>query len=111
MNKDFENKKEKCTDYFNVLCELLKESYEQLGSCNLDFSRYLCPIGTANEVSYTSKPDLSFRISDHWNWYANTRKCPNEHYIQCYSKDLPWALKRKAVGMAGNPRKAACVCL
>lgn len=95
-------KKEKCTQFFNELV-LKLNNYEVVESCNHDFSRYLVPVGTADQISYESKPDKSFRISDHWNWYANLKKCPNPHYIQCYSVDLPWAKKRLAEGKASNP--------
>lgn len=93
----------KCRAFFNDLANILKESYEMVGSCNKDLSAYLVPIGTSGEISYTSKPDKSFRISDHWNWYANVNKCPNERYIQCLSVDMPRAKRRKAPGAPSSP--------
>lgn len=92
-----------CDAFFKRLSELLEGRYEVLGSCNNDTSRYLIPIGTENEVTYTGKPAYSFRISDHWNWYANVRKCPNESYIQCLSADVPYPRKREE---PGKPTKA-----
>lgn len=86
-----DEKKAKCTEFFEKLSEALKEDYVVMGSCNQDFSRYLVPVGTESQVSYMEKPENSFRISDHWNWFANVNKCPDEHYIQCLSVDLPWA--------------------
>ena len=94
-------KNTKCKIFFELLTNALKDRYEVLGSCNNDISAYLCPVGTSSEVTYYSKPERSFRISDHWNWYANTNKCPDSKYIQCYCRELPWARKRPAEGKAG----------
>lgn len=98
-----DEKKAKCTEFFEKLSEALKEDYVVMGSCNQDFSRYLVPIGTESQVSYMGKPENSFRISDHWNWFANVNKCPDEHYIQCLSVDLPWTRKRFAPGKPSRP--------
>lgn len=102
-------KYDKCKAFFDVLVDMLDKKYEKLESCNRDFSAYLCPNGTSNEVTYYGKPEKSFRISDHWNWYANTNKCSNPKYIQCYCVDLPWAHKRLAENRAGKPIMATCV--
>lgn len=59
-----------CEKFFEALCDMLSDRYEMLKSCNRDMSAYLCPIGTTSEVTYYSKPEGSFRISDHWNWYG-----------------------------------------
>lgn len=99
-----------CIAFYNELAERLKTSYDIVGSCNQDISSYLVPKGTANQISYTSKPRMSFRISDHWNWYANVNKCSNEHYIQCYSVQIPKPKKRIAPGKASKPVLASQVC-
>lgn len=102
----FEEKWEKCCEFFKELSDALSSTHVILNSCNLnsqDVSVYLIPIGTEEQVSYFGKPIGSFRISDHWNWYANVNKNPNENYIQCLSVDMPWAKKRKAPGKPSNP--------
>ena len=78
-----------CNDFIETLAQLLGDKYEMIGSCNKDLSRYLVPAGTADQISYYGKPTLSFRISDHWNWFSNLKKCSVRNYIQCYSKDMP----------------------
>ena len=96
---------EKCRDFFRTLSDILAGQYETIASCNQDLSQYLVPNGTAGEISYASKPALSFRISDHWNWYANLKKNPDPKYIQCWSVDIPKPGKRKAYGKASEPRE------
>ena len=101
------NKKEKynaCNKFFENLSIILKTSYEIIGSSNKDLSRYLVPFGTENQITYYSKPAWSFRISDHWNWWANLKKCSDEKYVQCRSLDMPWVKNRVAPGMASEPR-------
>ena len=93
----------KCYDYFSELVKALKDDYVVVNSCNEDITKYLIPKGTEALVTYKSKPILSFRISDHWNWYANTLKCKDSWYIQCFSKDMPWAKKRLKPGYASKP--------
>lgn len=83
-----------CNQFFGNLANMLKDSYEIIGSCNGDGSRYLVPIGTAYQITYYGKPVKSFRVSDHWNWYANTKKCQEYNYIQCESVDVPFPRKR-----------------
>lgn len=104
-------KNHKCKVFFDALVNALGDGYERLDSCNKDISEYLCPVGTTGEISYNSKPEGSFRISDHWNWYANTRKCSDPKYIQCYCAELPWARRRPEAGRAGKPIMASCVCV
>lgn len=101
----------KCREWFDKLASLLSDKYEVVQSCNKDFSAYLVPKGTSDQITYHSKPAFSFRISDHWNWYANTKKCKNPHYVQCLNVDLPRARRRnkEAFNMATKPRKACCV--
>ncbi len=92
-----------CCEFFDKLSAVLIKGYEVVGSCNQDNSQYLVPKGTADQITYSGKPAASFRISNHWNWYANINKCPNENYIQCLSVDAPWAKKRMAEGKPSEP--------
>lgn len=85
---------EKCEEFFSCLSKILNGTYEVISSCNKDLSQYLIPNGTVSELSYYSKPEKSFRISDHWNWYSSIKKCTNPKYIQCLSVDIPRADKR-----------------
>lgn len=101
----------KCWDFFNELSYLLSEQYEIVKSCNQDLSRYLIPKGTIDELTYTGKPIKSFRLSDHWNWYSNLKKCPDENYIQCFSTGAPNAKRRTEPGKATSPVTAIQVCL
>ena len=96
----------KCAEFFDGLCKMLS-NYEVVGSCNADSSVYLIPKGTVDELSYYGKPVLSFRISDHWNWYSNIRKCSDPKMIQCFSVDMPWARKRN---YADGPSKPVYGC-
>lgn len=111
MNKIFMEKEEKIrliNEFFNKLALALSDKYECLNSCNVDATRYLVPNGTSNEVTYYSKPIWSFRVSDHWNWYANTKKCQDYNYVQCHSVNVPRANKRdlSSPNKATAPRKA-----
>ena len=100
-----------CNNFFMKLMTRLEDGYEIVESCNQDISKYLIPIGTIDELTYNSKPNNSFRISDHWNWYANILKNPNERYVQCLSNDFPWPKKRKAPGKPSDPIFAIAVCV
>lgn len=100
-----------CLEFYKKLEKELAGTHESVGSCNRDQSAYLCPIGTGSQVTYRSKPENSFRVSDHWNWYANLKKNPDKRYIQCYSRNLPWARKRERPDKASRPITASCVCL
>ena len=97
-----------CLAFFEELSNELP-NYTVVGSSNNDSSLYLVPTGTEDEITYYGKPANSFRISDHWNWYANTKKCDNERYIQCLCVDLPYAKKREAPGKASKPIYACTV--
>ena len=99
----------KCVAIFEELANLLNNHYEVLASCNQDLSKYLVPTGTSNLVTYYSKPKLSFRISDHWSWYSNLKKCCWPEHIQCFSKDLPYPDSRKD-DKATKPIDAIQVC-
>lgn len=92
------NKLSRCNEFLTELTDILKESYVLCGSCNKDASRYLVPNGTETQISYYGKPVNSFRLSDHWNWYAGLRKCSDPNYIQCESVDMPKARERKEAG-------------
>lgn len=99
-------KKRQCAKYFEELKDILKDTYSSIESCNKDISAYLVKNGTEREITYFSKPECSFRISDHWNWYSNIKKCPDEKYVQCDSISIPKARKRKEKGKASDPIKA-----
>lgn len=101
---------QRCRDVFDKVAAILQENYNVIASCNKDLSAYLVPIGTESEISYHSKPEFSFRVSDHWNWYSNLKKCSDEKYIQCESVDMPRAKPRKGYGMASQPVIGAQVC-
>ena len=98
-----EEKAEKCKAFFERLREELKETHTAIGSCNKDSSVYLVPKGTEDQVTYTGKPQNSFRISDHWNWKASLKKQPVEGYVQCFTRDLPCYRKRPEEGKASSP--------
>lgn len=108
---DRDQKLEKCKEFFGALVEKLSGEYELVNSCNQDISQYLIPNGSIDELTYYSKPELSFRISDHWNWYASLTKCEKEHYIQCYTKEMPWTQKRLREGKASRAIQGISVCL
>ncbi len=98
-----------CKKYFYELADELSSTHEIVGSCNHDVSLYLIPKGSIGELSYSSKPENSYRFSDHWNWYANVNKNPDENYIQCHNVDLPGPSKRLAPGKASKPVYGVCV--
>lgn len=101
---------EACEEFMKEMQRILDGKYEILGSCNKDISKYLIPIGTKSQVTYYGKPEKSFRISDHWNWYSNTKKCRDFSYVQCESVDMPKARERKD-GYATKPRKGLQVAI
>lgn len=122
MNLELERKKyenltygemlEKCQKFFSELVDISKDHYFLVDSCNNDVSQYLVLYGTQDEeLSYYNKPSWSFRISDHWNWYANVKKCHIYSYIQCLSVDMPRAKKRLEVGKASKPILGYQVCI
>jgi len=110
MAKFFADKMTECLNFFEELSDLMRDTHEVVGSCNQDLSAYLIPEGAKAEITYHSKPAFSFRVSDHWNWYANVKKCANERYVQCLCVDLPYARPRKYEGGASSPIRAASVC-
>ena len=104
----------KAQTFFDELAELLKDEYEILESCNKDCSRYLIPKGTRSQVSYDGKPILSFRVSDHWNWFS--RKSIDPNWVQCRSVDMPKVRQERNKlpdGTLGgsNPRFGIQVCI
>lgn len=99
-----------CQTFFQKLADILEEKYEIVGSCNKDQSQYLVPLGTADQISYYGKPAMSFRVSDHWNWYSSTKKCKDPDYVQCNSVDMPRA-KRRTDEHATRPRRGVQVAI
>ncbi len=93
-----------CIEFFNALADALKETYEVVASCNNDISAYLIPKGSIDKLSYYGKPELSFRVSDHWNWFSNLKKCDIPNYVQCMSMDMPWARRREEESKSTKPR-------
>lgn len=102
---------ELCVKFFKGLSKLLREQgdYQTMGTgkCPKNFfvegkdkgifrlnDHYLFPYGTKKQITYYGKPYWSFRISDHWNWYEQTKKCAQEQFIQCFNVDLPIITKR-----------------
>ena len=98
-----EEKKAKCQLFYKELVTALRDSHENVKSCNRDDSAYLVPKGTSDQITYESKPINSFRISDHWNWKANLEKNQKDGYIQCYTKDVPVCKARPEPGKASPP--------
>lgn len=97
-----EEMKERCKEFFDILAEKLTPTYTKFGDIS-QVSKYLIPAGTDEEVTYYSKPDYSFRVSDHWNWYANVKKCPDESYVQCFCEELLRPKRRKEPGLPSTP--------
>lgn len=102
---------ERCRSFFDKLAEILKEKYIVVASCNKDLSAYLVPIGTEDQITYTSKPAFSFRVSDHWNWFSNKIKCDDLSIIQCYSDGVEYPIPRNPAypEKATHPRHACQV--
>lgn len=101
--KQIEKQKEYCVNYFNKLAEKLKDTHEVVGSCNKDMTVYLVPKGTADQITYRSKPANSYRLSDHWTWYASIKKCSDPSYIQCQNASMP-PYPRPRLGKEGASR-------
>lgn len=110
IREELDEMYDKCKKFFDGLAEHMGDGYVVVESCNGDRSAYLVPIYEEDQITYHSKPTFSYRISDHWNWKTSFKKNPDEHYIQCYSKDFPWCKKRNAPGKASNPILACSVC-
>jgi len=98
-----------CNKYFDELVKQAGDSFTVVGSCNKDVSRYLVPKGTEHEITYYGKPYFSFRVSDHWNWRASTKKCVDPHHVQCFTKDLHFPFRRPSEHRASKPVYASCV--
>lgn len=95
-----------CKEFFDRLAEALKEyGYTIVDSCNADSTIYLVISGTEKDISYYGKPILSFRLSDHWNWYSNMSKCDKYWFVQCKNDDITWPTKRTGYG-ATKPKYA-----
>ena len=98
----------RCREFMEGLRELLKDTYEFGESPFAATSCYLVPNGTADQNTYYSKPQKSFRCSDHWSWYANLKKCSEPRYVQCYNADALWPNRREGSG-ATKPIYICCV--
>ena len=109
--KTFEEKMQKCNEFFDSLSKILEKKYVVIGSCNKDASAYLVKKGTENQISYYGKPGDSFRVSDHWNWYSNIKRCANRNEVQCYNVDIPNPRSRDTTkpDAATMPRRACQV--
>ena len=99
-----------CYDFIRSIQKALGDDYILRPSCNQDVSLYLIPKDSIDQLSYVGKPEKSYRMSNHWNWYSNLKKCPDESMVQCFSPDLPAPKQRKAPGKASDPIDAVCVC-
>jgi hypothetical protein len=107
----FDEMAERVKDFYNKLVDISKEHFFVVESCNNDLSSYLLPNTTnVEDVSYYGKPLWSFRMSDHWNWYANVKRCNTWNYIQCNSIDMPWA-RRRIDYRATKPLRGYQVCV
>ncbi len=104
-------KMELCAMFFEALGEALEKDYDMIGSCNNDSSVYLVPKGTEDQITYYGKPTMSFRISDHWNWFSSLKRCKVDAMVQCCSLDMPWAKSRPEKGAASEPIRAAQVAI
>lgn len=98
MKLENEKMMEKCYAFMLGLKEILGDAYILGQSPFAPTSCYLVPKGTEELNTYYSKPPKSFRCSDHWNWYANLKKCSNPNYVQCYNVDAFWPYKRTRAG-------------
>ncbi len=83
-----------CKDFFLKLVSEKSETHEVVASCNKDRSMYLIPKGTIDQLSYKGKPVDSYRLGDHWHWYANLKNAPQET-IQCKVHGMPAPAPRK----------------
>lgn len=98
-----------CNEYFYKLAERLNASHRVVTGKSGDISKYLVVTGTENQLTYYGKPFLSFRLSNHWNWKANLRKCVDPNHVQCYTKDLHHPFRRPDSVHASKPVYACCV--
>lgn len=110
-SQEEKSKMDRCYEFFDTMAGLLGDRYEIVPSCNKDLSRYLVPVGTSDQITYYGKPEMSFRVSDHWSWYSNLQKCSNERYVQCYSMDMPNPRPRANPGEGTNAIRGYQVCI
>ena len=114
----------KCNEFFLKVADELKDTHVILGSATGVWgSACLVLKGTENQVSYYGKPINSLRVACNWNWHASLKRCDKPDYIQCLTKDLPWAKKRPSdnpelasppiwgnmVGLFGPDKRYHCV--
>lgn len=103
-----------CKKFLDGIAEELARMgmvYVSVPSCNKDESVYLVPAGTENQITYYGKPEKSFRLSDHWNWFTSIKNCANPHYVQCFSRDIRRARRRMKDGCPTKPIYAISVAI
>ena len=103
--------KAKCEEFYGKLRDILQETHEDVNNPNPTrcWSRTLIPNGTKNQLNYYGKPANSFRMSDHWNWFANLKRCGNPRHVQCRCSDLPKPKPRAAEDKPSKPVIGYCV--
>ena len=70
-------------DLFEKIIEYSKENtYTDFHEAHGFYTGYIIPNGM--KLSYGPHPEGTIRISNHWSWYANIKKCSNREFIQCY---------------------------
>ena len=111
MKKTTKEQMKELNSLYSKLCQYLIENkqYIMMNSCNKDNTKYCVPQGTAKQVTYYGKPENSIRISDHWSWYANLKRCAEEDNIQCYNVDMPDSTERLGKGKASQPIEATAI--
>lgn len=113
-----EQMKSMCEAYIRELAKVLSDTHvlltsdtdipqeelntnQNLCATHPHLSLYLVPKGTENEIGWYGKPIGSFRFANHWNWFANVKKCKYPGYMQCFNRDLPYRHVRP------DPKKAS----
>ena len=81
---------------------LQARGYEHIGISAGNNSEYMVPAGTANQVTWRSKPELSFRLAENWSWFANADQCDDLEYIQCLNTSMPPAHPRQNGPLKGS---------
>lgn len=100
---------EKILELFEKFVEM-NPTMNRVASCNADISAYLVRPGTEDQITYTGKPQGSLRVSDHWSWYANVKKCPYTWVVQCPLHGItPYA--RKGEGLSSPTQFCRAIAL
>lgn len=100
---------EKILELFEKFVEMNPEM-NRVASCNADISAYLVRPGTEDQITYTGKPQASLRVSDHWSWYANVKKCHYTEVVQCPLRGItPYA--RNGEGLPSRPQFCKAIAL